>query len=64
MLINLVIRTRTHYFRHAYHPTCDTIGRSFDVLGTVIMNDMDLKRFRNLNLPIECENYFFVREFY
>jgi hypothetical protein len=25
MLINPIIQTRTRYFRHAYHPTRDTI---------------------------------------
>jgi hypothetical protein len=25
VLINPIIRTRTHYFRRAYHPTCDSM---------------------------------------
>jgi hypothetical protein len=28
VLINPIIRTRTRYFRHAYHPTCDNIIRT------------------------------------
>jgi hypothetical protein len=36
VLINPIIRTRTRYFRHAYHPTHDNIK-----------NDLERKKERN-----------------
>jgi hypothetical protein len=33
VLTNLIIRTETHYFRHAYHPTRDSIKMHLTEIG-------------------------------